>query len=574
MELLSTEILSMIASEAAASVPEVDLNTIFDVWDIDNKLKYPSSLPRENSLAPFAVVSRKWQLAFEPFAFHTLILSPKRLAEAVEFGYLTQRRLGYVRIVAVPISFSLPRPWDDPIVFPCVGEWPTVAKKRSVKEDQDDALCDDEVEAVDEDINDEEDFPNVTDFPRLPDRGYDRIFARIIKILSRTLKVAPIHENEQPYIDIRFGFPVPREYGLPNPAYPVENREADPMEGFWTTPVDLPDLPIPLENRECDSMEDDWGTPVYLGLDLGDEELPELPVIASCSFELVSWSIFFLPDVACAIASKMPCLNKLKLHLSDREWRAVGFRKRLRRNLANSLSALPASICDFDFHYSRGVPRDHSHQPASIIDPEEECDLLSQELFKFSQRENMVRFSASGSFELNILGSSEERLGSSHGWSKLQHYDIGFLPITPSGRWLAIRYTDTPNTDRSRIKRWGPPCEAARGPASNFQTNEFRGTVDAGYAHDLLFAAGQAASQMPSLVNMNVKVGVIEGYKISYTSKKVKTEPCMRIDGWKLQPPTEELVSIWRRAAQRHKRDFMVLWADSGADGFAIWFSY
>ncbi|KAG7422692.1 hypothetical protein Forpi1262_v015887 [Fusarium oxysporum f. sp. raphani] len=519
MDRLSTELLSMIAAEAAASGPQIDINTVFDVWDSDDTLKIPRTLSRDNSLAPFAAVSHNWQLAFEPFTFHTLVISPKRLVEAAQHGYLTQRRLGYVRFIAVLIAFPLPRPWDTPIVFsPELDIRKDLFRARG---DTGDVSSEDEVEGVEEDdVDGDGDYiTSVIDFPHPRDRGYDRVFAKIIRILFNTLKLAPVHENHQPYIDIRLGFPVPREYGLSRISGP-EEMEANTLEGPWLTTV-------------------------YLSMNHDGEELPELPSVASCSFELVSWSLCFEPHTACIIGSKMPCLKKLKLHLSDRELKDQGLRNELRNKLASSLSILPQSIYDFDFHYSR----------------EENYDNLSQALFNFSQRGNTTRFSAKGSFELTIMGPSEEVLSGCLGWSKLEYYEIGFLAITPAGKWLAVPYKDDPNTDIFKTKRWGAPSGRSRGYFSSSVVNEFRGPIDPDYAHELLCAAGQAASHMPRLQRMVINVGVIGGYRVSYNSAKV--EPCMRIVGKKLQPPMEDMLRIWRRVAIEHDHKFVLRWKDT-----------
>jgi hypothetical protein len=222
---------------------------------------------------------------------------------------------------------------------------------------------------------------------------------------------------------------------------------------------------------------------------------------------------------------------------------------------------LPQGIYDFDFHYSRGIPRDHAHIPTSILDPDENCDHLSQALFNFSQRENITRFSAEGSFELSAMGPSEEALSSCPGWSKLENYEIGFLAITPAGQWLAVPYKDDPNTDIFKTKRWGPPSGRPRGYYSNFNVNEFRGPIDPDYAHELLCAAGQAASHMPGLQRMVINVGVIGSYRVSYNSAKV--EPCMGIVGKKLQPPEEDMLRIWRRVAREHDHKLVLRWKDT-----------
>ncbi|KAF4439926.1 hypothetical protein F53441_12427 [Fusarium austroafricanum] len=542
MERLSTEILSLIAAETAASGPQIDLDKAFDVWGLHDKLNIPSTSPRDNSLAPFAAVSRAWQLVFEPFTFHTLVLSSKRLVQAERNGYLTQRRLGYVRNIAVPITFPLPWPWDVPIVFGDIGAWPPVSEgetrnhtlnsgeSNSDNDSSEEALADLE-EDDDEDLIVEQDEE---DIPPPEERGYDKTFAFIIRSMFRVLKLSPVHENKQPYIDLRLGFPVPREYG-------------------WCFANNI-------EEPEAERIEAGWYKPLYLDLTLKDEELPELPVIASCSFELVSWSIFFSPETACRIASKMPHIRKIKLHLGDKEWKNTDLRVELRNKLASSLPTLPQGIYDFDLHYPRRMPRDHSYVPPSIIPPHEKYDPLSQELFKFSQRENMIRFSAKGSFNIDIMGTSEKALSASPGWSQLEHYEIGLLPITPSGKWLAVTFTDNPNTDSFKYERWGAPSEPPRSSLSSFDTNEFRGPIDPEYAHSLLCAAGRAAFHMPRLKRMDINVGVVAGYKVSYTSKNV--EPCMAIVGKKLQPPTEEMLRVWRRVAQDHDQKFLE-WSDT-----------
>ncbi|KAF4971285.1 hypothetical protein FSARC_1855 [Fusarium sarcochroum] len=524
MERLSSEILYMIAAEAAASRPHVELDKVFDVWDLHDKLKVPSSSTRPNSLAPYASVSRGWQLAFEPFTFETLILSPKRLAQAERQGYLTQRRLGYVRTIAVPITFPLPWPWDVPIVFSQVAEWPPAPEVKPRKIDTttggnetagaENVSSEEEAEGEDEDeyIEDEEDL--------LPpeERGYDKILASIIRSLFRILKLAPVHENKQPYIDLRLGLPVPREYG-------------------WC-------FANCIEEPEAERTEVGWCKPLYLDLLLNQHELPELPVIASCSFE-------------------MPRLKKLKLHLSDKEWRDPLLRVRLRDDFASSLTILPETITDFELHYSRRVPRDHSYTPVCIVPPNEKHDHLSKALFSFSQRENLVSFSANGSFEMDILGpwNRSRSSAANSAWSRLEHYEIGLLVVTPFGQWLAIQYTDNPNTDSFKDERWGAPSEWSRSCLSHFTTNEFRGPVDPEYAHDLVCAAGRAAVHMPCLKTMKINVGVVAGYKVSYTSKKV--EPCMRIVGKKLQPPNEDLLRIWRRVALDHDQKFVLEWSDT-----------
>ncbi|KAF5630498.1 hypothetical protein F52700_7178 [Fusarium sp. NRRL 52700] len=527
MDRLSTELLSMIAAEAAASGPQIDINTVFDVWDSHDTLKTPRTQSRHNSLASYAAVSRNWQLAFEPFTFHTLVITPKRLIEAAQHGYLTERRLGYVRLIAVLIAFPLPRPWDTPIVFP-----PGLDVRRDFLRARDDTGY---ISSEDELEEDGDGDTSAVDFPHPRDRGYERVFAKIMRILFNALKLAPVHENRQPYIDIRFGFPTPREYGLSRISSP-EEMEANTLEGHWLTTI-------------------------YFGMSHDGRELPELPSIASCSFELFSWSLCFEPHTACILASKMPYLKKLKLHLSDRELKDPGLRNVLRKKLASSLSILPQGIYDFDFHYSRGIPRDHSHMPTSILDSEESHDHLSQALFNFSQRESMKRFSAEGSFELTIFGPSEEALSGCPGWSKLENYEIGFLAITPAGKWLAVPYKQDPNTDIFKTKRWGPPSGRSRGYYSRFNVNEYRGPIDPEYAHELLCAAGQAASHMPGLQRMIINVGVIGSYRVSYNSANV--EPCMRIVGKKLQPPEEDMLRIWRRVAHEHDHKLVLRWKDT-----------
>ncbi|KAF0645406.1 hypothetical protein FPSE5266_09931 [Fusarium pseudograminearum] len=164
MDCISIEILSLIASAVASSGPQIDLDKAYDVWGLHDKPKFPGNgKPQENSLAPYAAVSRDWQLAFEPFTFHTLVLSPKRIVQAERQGYLTRRRLKYIRNIAVPITFPLPWPWDVPIVFSQVGEWPPPSeaddfKDRKLVED-DESVDEDEAAWQDvEKVDDDEDM--------------------------------------------------------------------------------------------------------------------------------------------------------------------------------------------------------------------------------------------------------------------------------------------------------------------------------------------------------------------------------------------------------------------------------
>jgi hypothetical protein len=313
MDRLSIEILSLIASAAASSGPQIDLDTVYDVWGLHDKPKFPvTGKPKDNSLAPYTAVSRDWQLAFEPFTFHTLVLSPKRIVQAERQGYLTRRRLKYIRNIAVPITFPLPWPWDVPIVFSRVGEWPPVDDLKDQKmieddesADEDDAAWEDVEGNENEDLDGYDDYIDEEDELQPPEeRGYDKLFTSIIKSLFRILKIAPVHENGQPYIDIRFGFPVPREYGW-----------------CYTTRI---------EEHEAERTEAGWCNSLYLDLGVIKDDLPELPVIASCHFDLVSWSLFITPEAACTITSKMPHLRKVKMHLSDMERKNPALRIKLR----------------------------------------------------------------------------------------------------------------------------------------------------------------------------------------------------------------------------------------------------
>ncbi|KPA39052.1 hypothetical protein FLAG1_08090 [Fusarium langsethiae] len=548
MDRISLEILSLIASAVASSGPQIDLDKVYDIWGLQDKPKFPATgKPHDNSLAPYAAVSRDWQLAFEPFTFHTLVLSPKKIVQAERQGYLTRRRLRYIRNIAVPITFPLPWPWDVPIVFSQLGEWPPPSEVEHLEDQkltEDDGSADENHDAredvVEGDVGEDPDgydyyFDEEDELQPPEERGYDKMFASIIKALFRILKLAPVYDNGQPYINLRLGFPVPREYG-----WCVTSR---------------------IEEPEAERTEAGWCTPLYFDLDLGEDELPELPVIASCRFDLVSWSLFITPQAACTMVSKMTHARKIKMHLSNMERKNPALRIKLREGFARSLSQIPHTVFDFECHYSRRIPRDHSYTAASIIPPNEKHDILSQALFNFSQRKNLIRFSAKGSFDLNIMGTSEKASGASSGWPKLETYEIGLLVITPSGQWLAIPFTDTPNTDCFRDERWGAPSEKPRSSLSTFEINEFRGPIDPDYAHRLLCAAGRAASHIPRLRRMDINVGVVGGYKVCYTSKRVN--PCMRIVGKKLQPPADELLQVWRRVAQERDQPFCLEWKDT-----------
>ncbi|KAH6994450.1 hypothetical protein EDB82DRAFT_501801 [Fusarium venenatum] len=200
-----------------------------------------------------------------------------------------------------------------------------------------------------------------------------------------------------PYIDLRLGFLILMEYCSPT--------------------------------NEAECIEEDRVNPRYFDLGVGEHELPDLPMVASCHFDLVSWSLFIAPEAAYIVASKMPHLRKVEMHLSDMETRNPALRIKLREGFSQSLSLVPHTMVDFEVYYARLIPRDHSYVSASIIPSNEQHDPLSQALFNISQREDFIRFSAKGSFDLKMMGMSETVLSAS--WPKLENYEIGLLGRHP-----------------------------------------------------------------------------------------------------------------------------------------------
>ncbi|KAI3579733.1 hypothetical protein IWW34DRAFT_735683 [Fusarium oxysporum f. sp. albedinis] len=90
---------------------------------------------------------------------------------------------------------------------------------------------------------------------------------------------------------------------------------------------------------------------------------------------------------------------------------------------------------------------------------------------------------------MDIVEPSYKSLAAKSVWPKMTSYEICLLAITPSGQWLAIRHTESPNTDTARAGRWEPPSEVSRTNLSSFAVNDFRGPVDPEYAHYLVSVA-------------------------------------------------------------------------------------
>lgn len=78
----------------------------------------------EESLAPFATLSRQWQPYIEAQTFRRLFLNPARLSEAISQNYLTPTRLSYIRYLRCEFIFPAhetdsanPDDPDDDAVF-------------------------------------------------------------------------------------------------------------------------------------------------------------------------------------------------------------------------------------------------------------------------------------------------------------------------------------------------------------------------------------------------------------------------------------------------------------------------
>ncbi|KAM5350393.1 hypothetical protein ACJ41O_006898 [Fusarium nematophilum] len=475
MDRLPRQIITMIVSQAVEDIP---YDMIEDCYN-----RPASSRLDPESLSHYAVISRQWQAAVEPFTFKELCLNSDDISEAESKEILTPERLSYVRKLTVSIEFPLP--WkQSPESYP-------------------DGVADDVLGHV----ASEAPNPQPDSFPP-EERGYEGMFTSIITSLFRMLHRVPFKKG--PSIDVEFVIPVPEEFHW------------NCIEKSYSMDFEL---------AETAQTESGKRKPLYLDLQLDEGvELPEVPAISSCKFHLESWSLFFAPRAVCLMASKMTRLKKLELLLSDEEKRDEALRIRQRDGFAEGILALPESITYFELQYSLDVPKDHSVQPPSIVPPGQ-TDNLSEALCKFSQREHLKRFRANGSFDADILWCPD----SESSWPGMESYEIGFLPVTPSGKWLAI-----PGRNASG---WGSDEALA-----------FRGPADPEFVHDVVVAGGRAASRMPRLKRMNLNVGAPWRYRFWY-STHTKGKPCLKMSGKKIPRPDEEMLQVWREAAKEHGQE-------------------
>ncbi|KAJ3526294.1 hypothetical protein NM208_g11263 [Fusarium decemcellulare] len=528
MDKIPNEVIELVVFEAefGGEPGDPDWETIYSrapIWEFE----------RARSLALYTAVCRRWQHIFEPYTFKLLDISPKRLAQAEREGILNPRRLSYIRTIKIPIIF----PWkftpgrrneeDDEIDDDEMGE---DEEEDEVMDEVEEAVeddGDDEWEDADEDEEDEDDGR-----PLLERRGYNHaIFDSSIRRIFHLLSKAPA--RDKPHIDMIFCIMVPEEFV---------------WTGFY-----------PPDEAEAAQTESGQVKPVYLDLQLEDnEELPEIPVVNNCTFELISWSLFFSPTVMCRMVSKMTQLKRLELDLSDEERRDPALRIEQRQGLAESLHTLPDTITHFELRYSRPTPDDHSLRQQNIIPPGQTYDNLSKALYTFSLRENLVKFVANGSWEADIFHPSDKDITLVSLWPKMETYQVGFLPVTPSGKWLAI---DHPSTRLREEDLWFEDSDVVG--------KIFRGPVDPRFAKRVLPLLGRVATHSPKLKSMKMDAGVPSEYHIWYSGRMhgndteaSKRKACMKITGKFIPKPDEEALRVWREAAEAHGQELYLEWND------------
>ncbi|KAH6855908.1 hypothetical protein B0I37DRAFT_65246 [Chaetomium sp. MPI-CAGE-AT-0009] len=488
------------------------------------------------ALAPYATVSRAWQQRVEATTFAHIKLTPARLASPLAAQALTPDRVRrFVR--SINIDVLLP-PYDE--------------QARGPRED--------EAERA----------------------NNDGVFTDVVRRLFALLAPATASQPPAAMAGGHGGQQQQQRVG-------VDADYRPKIHLFMTTRCvsDAEDLEarifkLGLSREALDILEGRYESS-YLdlkpaaGKSVQDEAeaLPELHCIKK--FRVHGTPIFtrlnftqrnFAPRALCLMASRMPGLESIDWILHDNEKRDIALRKRLRADFAYALQTLPSSLRDFDLWYSRSIPLDHSFQTPSILDETDSDnnnnnDKLSLALHKLSQR--LVTFGLVADVGPEVFWPLEHTQDDSDGplWPRMRCYSITPGSIAPSGKWL---YQRSDSNDEWDVDSSSEP-DALVAPGDETE-DSFRNKLDPDAAHALLLALARAVRRMPALWTMRF---VLEPPMWDEGIGKLEVEYMVEggafgrggrgDDGGVAElvvgchpvfHPDEEVVQIWREAAEEH----------------------
>ncbi|KAH8662093.1 hypothetical protein BX600DRAFT_550925 [Xylariales sp. PMI_506] len=304
-------------------------------------------------------------------------------------------------------------------------------------------------------------------------------------------------------------------------------------------------------------------------LELLECDLPSLSFISHFQIPQAWHQYRFInPGACCIIASKLNKLDSIVWHLSDNEKRDLDLRRRLRRDMARCLPALPPSLSHIQLTYSHDPPHNETFEPANIVGPKGTPDPVSVALRDVCQCLETATISAALTPEFfwptfvasSADNGSDEKARDIRGespqlhWPRLRKLQLGICPADPSGRWLHERYYRyrtlspedgyaTPSDDGIEDGEPDTPADEDRWP------KYFRGSPNETTMAEWLLAAGQAAARMPLLEDLwfgtgATAIGWYLDYNVARRAVQVESGPVFA------SSPT--VVDAWQRVGTAH----------------------
>ncbi|KAJ4228864.1 hypothetical protein NW759_003583 [Fusarium solani] len=369
----------------------------------------------------------------------------------------------------------------------------------------------------------------------------------IIRSLFRLLEATPL--AAKPLITVHLSIPLPE--------YIIEANSQEPPWHIAPRPNNFPVIHI-------DRSLIDVGTKSVTYLKLAQEvyqELPDLPMVSGLMLSLDAYSIAFDPRFICLFASKMSRLEKVQWELSDAEKRDTELRVRQRDGFADSIENLPMSVKDIAIWHIRGMPRDDTIEPPSMV-PAGQVDRLSRALRQLSLRPGFVNFFFDGCVDSEILWPSNIDDKLPH-WPRMRHFTVKMTGVLPSGKWVALH-------DPDREERWAGAEQVSNSVPGEDRLLHLRGPTDLQLFDELCLAVGKAAGQMPSLKHFYIGFDGGENDWSKWADTELSSEPRrlrheeppLEIRAEPVLDPSEETIKVWRETSAKHGVGF---WMRSGS---------
>ncbi|KAF4345103.1 atp-dependent dna helicase [Fusarium beomiforme] len=271
-------------------------------------------------------------------------------------------------------------------------------------------------------------------------------------VLNRTIiqlygVLSQIPSRSEPHVRLEISIPTPRKYSLP--AWGSAAARVNEADGVF--------------NGEIRS------TYVHLAASW-DKELADLPSVSSFIVDMGSQSLLFAPSAINRMTSKMTRLHKIGWSLFDGEKINTDLRIQQRTRFAETLDMIP-----------------------SIIPPGAEGDVLSQSLFRFTQRNGLNDFRLTASVDSTIFWPKGKDVDAQ--WPTLRVFHVELHDVLPSGHWIDIRDYDRVG----RVSSWVNDDRPENGIPGEEYHFEFPSTYDKSIMDEFALAAGKCATQMSNI---------------------------------------------------------------------------